>query len=76
MTDWSHLTALEKLDALRWRCIGPARGGRVVAVAGDPVDPMVFYFGACAGRIWKAIDGGGSDCVPSPDHRLVDFPLV
>ena len=58
MTAWSHLTAAGKLDALKWRCIGPARGGRVVAVAGDPVDPMVCYFGACAGGIWKTIDGG------------------
>jgi len=58
MIDWSHLTASGQLDALKWRCIGPARGGRVVAVAGDPVDPMVFYFGACAGGIWKTIDGG------------------
>ena len=58
MTAWSHLTAAGKLDALKWRCIGPPRGGRVVAVAGDPVDPMVCYFGACAGGIWKTIDGG------------------
>lgn len=58
MTDWSHLATPGKLDGLKWRCIGPARGGRVVAVAGDPVDPMVFYFGACAGGIWKTIDGG------------------
>src|SRR5262245_44666256 len=47
-----------RLDALKWRCIGPSRGGRVVAVAGDPRDPMVFYFGACAGGVWKTIDGG------------------
>jgi photosystem II stability/assembly factor-like uncharacterized protein len=58
MTEWSHLAGSGKLDALKWRCIGPARGGRVVAVAGDPVEPMVFYFGACAGGIWKTIDGG------------------
>ncbi|MBV8392747.1 MAG: glycosyl hydrolase, partial [Alphaproteobacteria bacterium] len=45
-------------DALKWRCIGPSRGGRVVAVAGDPVDKMTFYFGACAGGIWKTVDGG------------------
>jgi len=50
--------AESRLDALKWRCIGPARGGRVVAVAGDPHDPMVFYFGACAGGVWKTIDGG------------------
>ncbi len=45
-------------DALKWRCIGPSRGGRVVAVSGDPVDRMTFYFGACAGGIWKTVDGG------------------
>jgi photosystem II stability/assembly factor-like uncharacterized protein len=43
---------------LEWRLIGPHRGGRVVAVAGDPRDPMVFYFGACAGGVWKTTDGG------------------
>jgi len=50
--------AATKLDALKWRCIGPPRGGRVVAVAGDPEDRGVFYFGACAGGVWKTIDGG------------------
>ncbi len=45
-------------DALKWRCIGPSRGGRVVAVSGDPVNRMTFYFGACAGGIWKTVDGG------------------
>jgi len=49
--------ALE-FDPLKWRCIGPPRGGRVVAVAGDPKDPSVFYFGACAGGVWKTNDGG------------------
>ena len=43
--------AATKLDALKWRCIGPPRGGRVVAVAGDPEDRGVFYFGACAGGV-------------------------
>jgi photosystem II stability/assembly factor-like uncharacterized protein len=46
------------LHTLEWRCIGPYRGGRVVAVAGDPVDAAVFYFGACAGGIWKTTDAG------------------
>ena len=47
-----------QLDALKWRCIGPPRGGRVVAVAGDATDPMTAYFGACAGGVWKTTDGG------------------
>ena len=46
------------LGSLDWRCIGPHRGGRVVAVAGCPADPMTFYFGACAGGVWKTTDGG------------------
>ncbi|MBV9169137.1 MAG: glycosyl hydrolase [Chloroflexi bacterium] len=46
------------LSSLEWRCIGPHRGGRCVAVAGDVSDPMTFYFGACAGGVWKTTDGG------------------
>ncbi|MFO7170333.1 MAG: glycosyl hydrolase [Chloroflexota bacterium] len=43
---------------LEWRCIGPFRGGRVVAVAGSYHDPNVFYFGAVAGGVWKTTDAG------------------
>jgi photosystem II stability/assembly factor-like uncharacterized protein len=43
---------------LEWRCIGPFRGGRVVAVAGDEHDRNVFYFGAVAGGVWKTTDAG------------------
>jgi photosystem II stability/assembly factor-like uncharacterized protein len=50
--------ARDLLETMRFRCIGPTRGGRVVAVAGDPVDPAVFYFGAVAGGIWKTEDAG------------------
>ena len=43
---------------LRWRCIGPFRGGRVVAVAGSYDDPATFYFGAAAGGVWKTTNAG------------------
>lgn len=46
------------LGQVKYRCIGPTRGGRVVAVAADPVDRNVFYFGACAGGVWKTEDAG------------------
>ncbi|MDE2749450.1 MAG: glycosyl hydrolase [Chloroflexota bacterium] len=46
------------LENLEWRCIGPHRGGRVVAVAGDVSQKMTFYMGACAGGVWKTTDGG------------------
>jgi photosystem II stability/assembly factor-like uncharacterized protein len=43
---------------LRWREIGPFRGGRVAGVAGDPVHPLVFYMGATGGGVWKTVNGG------------------
>ncbi|MCP5025231.1 MAG: glycosyl hydrolase [Actinomycetia bacterium] len=46
------------LSKIRYRCIGPTRGGRVVAVAADPQNQSVFYFGAVAGGIWKSDDAG------------------
>ena len=46
------------INNLHWRCIGPARGGRVLAVAGHPTNIAEFYFGACAGGVWKTNDAG------------------
>lgn len=45
-------------SALRYRNIGPFRGGRSVAVAGNAKEPRTFYFGGAAGGVWKTIDGG------------------
>src|SRR6478736_3803982 len=44
--------------SLEWRNIGPHRGGRVVAVAGHPTERGTFYFGGCAGGVWKTTNGG------------------
>src|SRR6185503_7066878 len=48
----------EPLKALQWRSIGPYRGGRVDAVTGVASQPMVFYYGATGGGVWKTTDGG------------------
>ncbi|MDE2024040.1 MAG: glycoside hydrolase [Gammaproteobacteria bacterium] len=45
---------------MRWRPIGPLRGGRVRAVSGVPSQPNVFYFGADDGGVWKSTDYGNS----------------
>jgi photosystem II stability/assembly factor-like uncharacterized protein len=45
-------------SSLRWRSIGPLRGGRSIAVAGVPTRPLEFYFGAVGGGLWKTTDGG------------------
>lgn len=47
-------------SALQWRCIGPYRGGRALAVAGIPGQADTFYFGAVAGGVWKTTDGGAT----------------
>ena len=46
------------LNLMRWRSVGPSRGGRVVAVAGDPVNKFTFYQGTTGGGVWKTEDGG------------------
>jgi len=48
----------ELVNGLKWRLIGPFRGGRVVAVAGVPGDATTFYFGAVNGGVWKTTDAG------------------
>lgn len=45
------------LSGMRWRSIGPFRGGRVTAVAGA-TDPNTYYFGTPGGGVWKTTDGG------------------
>ena len=46
------------LAGLKWRSIGPARGGRSQAVAGSAARPLEYYFGATGGGLWKTTDGG------------------
>ncbi|WP_077922963.1 sialidase family protein [Spirosoma sp. 209] len=47
-------------NGLRWRNIGPFRGGRSLAAAGHPDQPLTYYFGATGGGVWKTIDGGAN----------------
>src|SRR3954469_24485624 len=45
-------------SGLKWREIGPYRGGRVAAVTGLPGDRNTYYFGGTGGGVWKTVDGG------------------
>jgi photosystem II stability/assembly factor-like uncharacterized protein len=49
-----------RYGALRWRSIGPFRGGRVTAVAGVATQPLVYYMGATGGGVWKTDDAGNT----------------
>src|SRR5437899_3874619 len=72
--------------AMRWRQVGPFRGGRALAVTGVPGEPTVFYFGAASGGIWRSSDAGanwepifdkediasiGSIAVAPSDHNII-----
>ena len=45
-------------SALKWRLIGPFRGGRVLAVAGISNRTNTYYLGGVAGGVWKTTDAG------------------
>ena len=48
------------LAGMKWRQIGPFRGGRVLAVSGVPGDPTTWYFGAVAGGVWKSTNAAAT----------------
>ena len=46
--------------AMRWRQVGPFRGGRALAVTGVPGESNVFYFGGASSGLWKTVDAGAN----------------
>ncbi len=56
-------------NALKWRNIGPNRGGRSLTSAGSPGRPLEYYFGAVGGGLWKTTDGG-TNWKPVTDGQL------
>jgi len=56
---------------IRWREIGPFRGGRVLAVTGVTSEPQVYYFGATGGGVFKTTDGGAT-WIPVSDGQFTN----
>jgi photosystem II stability/assembly factor-like uncharacterized protein len=56
----THAYHPELFSQMRWRPIGPLRGGRGRAVAGVPSEPNIFYIGNDDGGVWKSTDYGNS----------------
>jgi len=48
------------LAGLKYRSIGPARGGRVTAVAGVASEPLSYFMGSTGGGVWRSEDAGSS----------------
>jgi photosystem II stability/assembly factor-like uncharacterized protein len=56
-------------SGMRWRSIGPARGGRSIATAGSDARPLEYWFGATGGGAWKTTDGG-TNWAPMTDGKI------
>ena len=71
---------------MKYRLIGPFRGGRSLTAAGIPGDPTTYYFGATGGGVWKSTDGAmtwspvfdkegtsaiGSIAVANSNHNII-----
>src|ERR1700738_2784357 len=54
---------------LRWRSVGPHRGGRSTAAAGVRTQPNVFYMGATGGGVWKS-ENYGLTWAPIADGQI------
>jgi photosystem II stability/assembly factor-like uncharacterized protein len=57
------------LNAYQWRSIGPARGGRSIAVSGVRGRPNEAYAGQTGGGLWKTVDGGAT-WKPTTDGQI------
>src|ERR1044071_30709 len=60
---------LKTYQDLRWRSIGPHRGGRSTAAVGVRTQPNVFYMGATGGGVWKT-ENYGITWVPVTDGHI------
>lgn len=64
-------TLSDRFDGMAFRCIGPYRGGRSVAVTGVRRDPLTYYFGGTGGGVFKTTDAGVSwEPVSDKDFKM------
>ena len=61
-------------SGLTWRSLGPARGGRSIAVAGTDARPNEYWFGAVGGGAWKSTDGG-TTWTPMTDGKITSSSI-
>jgi photosystem II stability/assembly factor-like uncharacterized protein len=62
------------IDGLRWRDVGPMRGGRSYAAAGNAAQPDTFYTGSAGGGVWKT-ENAGRTWFPIADDEKTGIPI-
>ena len=65
----SQTVDLSFFNGLRYRLVGPARGGRVTTVTGVPSQPKTFYMGVASGGLFRTIDSGAT-WTPITDGKI------
>ncbi len=65
----SSKTDISHFAKMKWRNIGPNRGGRSLGSTGSPGRPLEYYFGATGGGLWKTTDGG-QEWFPVTDGQI------
>jgi hypothetical protein len=61
---------------MRWRLVGPFRGGKATMASGAPGNPAVYYFGTAGSGVWKTVDGGQVWTCVSDSVRLTGIGAV
>ncbi len=57
---YNEVFSKKMFSALKWRCIGPYRAGRSLAVSGVAGQPTIYYAGQTGGGVWKSVDAGNT----------------
>ena len=63
-------------DSLKWRLLGPFRGGKATSASGVPGNPAIYYFGTAGSGVWKTVDGGQVWTCVSDSVRLTSIGAV
>src|SRR5580698_5926800 len=55
---WAQPVDPNLYAGLKWRLIGPFRGGKATMVSGVPGNPAIYYMATAGSGVWKTVDGG------------------
>jgi photosystem II stability/assembly factor-like uncharacterized protein len=73
---WAQTVDSEFYAGMRWRMLGPFRGGKSTMVAGVPGNPAVYYMATAGSGVWKTVDGGQVWTCVSDSVRLTSVASV